>query len=205
LIHLIGAGGHGKVVAELLLARRQGVRVLDASPAFAGRALLGLPVELEGDVLGSLGAPVDFFIAVGDAEARRAALERWRAAGHRPVRAVHPAAVVSPSATIGEGACVMAGAVVQTESRIGEGAIINTGATVDHDCDIAPYAHVAPGCRLAGEVRVGEAAWVGIGSSVREGVCIGAGAIVGAGAVVVGDVPPGVVAYGCPCRVVRER
>ncbi|MGH7634357.1 MAG: acetyltransferase, partial [Gemmatimonadaceae bacterium] len=82
--------------------------------------------------------------------------------------------------------------------------IVNTAASVDHDCDLADGVHVACGAHLAGHVRVGRGAWIGIGAVVRERVTIGAGAMIGAGAVVVSDVPPGVLAFGVPARVIRE-
>ena len=100
----------------------------------------------------------------------------------------------------GLGSFIAAGAIVQPGASIGEGAIINTGATVDHDCVIDQFAHIAPGAHLAGNVKVGLRAWIGIGACVKQGITIGEDAIVGAGAVVVEDVPPGVTAFGNPCR-----
>lgn len=201
-VHVIGAGGHGKVVLESVLLSGREVRVLDGSPTRAGQRLLGHEIALESEVLAGLAAGAEFVAAIGDADARRETLERWRSRGHRPVRVVHPSAVISESARLEDGVCVLATAVVQSECRIGEGAIVNNGATIDHDCDIGTYAHVCPGCHLAGAVRVGARAWIGIGSAVREGTVIGEGALVGAGSVVVEDVPGGVTAFGSPCRVV---
>jgi sugar O-acyltransferase (sialic acid O-acetyltransferase NeuD family) len=204
MIYLIGAGGHGKVVLETLLLLGCEVELLDGDAALWGRTVLGRKVGREEEVLSLVGRPVDFFVGIGDGASRRRVAERWEGRGHRLTRVVHPWARVSRSATLESGVSVMAGAVVQAEARVSKGAIINTGATVDHDCRIGEYAHVAPGAHLAGNVEIGPGAWVGIGSAVREGVAIGARAVVGAGAAVVDDLPPEVVAYGNPCRVVRQ-
>jgi len=204
MVYLIGAGGHGKVVLEALTLSGSAVALLDGDPALDGKKVLGHVVTREDKVLMQLAGPVRFFAAVGDPSSRRQVVERWEARGHRLVRAIHPSAWVSPSAVVSEGAIVMAGAVVQAEARIGKAAIVNSGATVDHDARVGEYAHVAPGARLAGGVEIGAGAWVGIGAAVREGVIIGARSVIGAGAVVVDDIAPGVVAFGNPCRVVRQ-
>ena len=161
-------------------------------------------VEAEESTLTKLESPVDFFVAIGQADLRQRITERWLARGHHLETAIHPTAVVSPSAKLGPGTCVMAGAIIQTESRIGRGVIINTGSTVDHDALLGDYVHVAPGAHLAGNVEVGESTWIGLGSSVRENLVIGSRTLVGAGSVMVRDLPDDVVAYGSPCRVMRS-
>jgi acetyltransferase EpsM len=82
--------------------------------------------------------------------------------------------------------------------------IVSTGATVDHESVVEDGAHLSPGVRLAGRVHVGRGAWLGLGAAVIDEIRIGARTVVGAGAVVVRDLPPGVVAFGVPARVVRE-
>ena len=204
MLYLIGAGGHGKVILDALHLLGCEVAVLDGDPAQAGREILGRTIAREEKVFASLEEPVDFFVGIGDGSSRRRVTERWEGRGHRLARVVHPAAITSPTADLAPGVTVMAGAIVQTGAVVGKGAIINTAASVDHDCRIGAFAHIAPGTRLAGAVEVGEGAWIGIGTAVREGVVIGARTVVGAGAVVVDDLPPDVVAYGNPCRVVRQ-
>ncbi len=204
MIYLIGSGGHGKVVLDALLALHCEVEVLDADASRTGERLLGRTIVREEKVFSLLKPPAEFFVAIGDGSSRRRIAERWEAAGHRLVRIVHPLAHIGGSAVVSEGAVVMAGAIVQAGARIGRGAIVNTGATVDHDCRIGEFAHIAPGAHLAGGVEVGAGAWVGIGATAIEGIIIGPRAVVGAGSVVVDDLPADAVAYGNPCRVVRQ-
>ena len=204
MIYLIGAGGHGKVVADTFLLNGCLLAIADGDPALEGTSLLGIPVEREESVLINLNQPVDFFVSIGDAGSRRKVSERWEERGHRLIRAIHPTAIISRSATLELGVCLLAGVIIQTDCHIGKGAIVNNGVTVDHDGKIGDYVHLAPGVHLAGNVEVGEESWIGIGSSVREGIHIGPRAMVGAGSVVVEDIPGDVVAYGNPCKVARS-
>lgn len=198
---LLGAGGHAKVVLATLTACGHEVsEVLDDDPARHGKTLLGRPVT--GPITGRAlppGQPAT--LAIGDNRVRRelAALDlSW-------VGAVHPAATVHSTVSLGPGTVVFAGAVVQPDSVLGAHVIVNTSATIDHDCRIDDCVHIAPGCHLAGGVRVEEGALLGIGSAVIPGVTIGAWATVGAGSVVLEDVAPGSVVAGVPARVVGGR
>lgn len=119
--------------------------------------------------------------------------------------ALHPSAVVSPHATIGEGSVVMPGAIINHSAQIGRHCIVNTGASIDHECQIGDFVHISPHATLCGNVSVGEGSWVGAGAVVIPGIKIGRWAVVGAGAVVVRDVPDGVTVVGCPAKEKRKR
>jgi sugar O-acyltransferase (sialic acid O-acetyltransferase NeuD family) len=198
---VLGAGGHAKVVADILLG--QGIAVagfLDDDPATWGQTRLGLPVLGSVDSFG-LHSPEGLVPGIGSNHARQALVARLGPAAYELWRnAIHPRATVAASARLGRGVVIAAGAVVNPDTEVEDHAIINTGAVVDHDCTIGEYAHVAPGARLAGGVRVGEGALVGIGASIVPQRSVGAWAVVGAGAAVVSDIPDGVTAVGVPAR-----
>lgn len=59
------------------------------------------------------------------------------------------------------------------------------------------------GLEYARPITIGDDVWLGGGVRVMPGVTIGAGSIIAGGSVVTHDIPAGVVAAGCPCRVVR--
>ena len=198
-IVIIGAGGHGAIVADILRERAAGF--VDESPALRGTAVLGLPVfasltEIEHDGV---------IVAIGDNAVRRAITERVVSAGERLAAAIHPFTSVAPSATIGEGSMVCAGAIVLPRATLGRGVLLNTKASVDHDCVIGDFVHIAPGATLGGDVHVGAETFVGPGATVAAGIRIGARAVIGAGAVVVRDLPDDVTAWGVPARVTSDR
>jgi len=207
----IGAGGHARVVIEVLRAMGgfELVGLLDLRRELWGSSVGGVPVLGDDSELPRLRAEglEEVFIgigSVGDATSRRQVFARSKGAGLRVVSAMHPTAVVSPSAVVGEGATIMAGAIINAAVRLGDNVIVNTAAIVEHDCVIGDHVHVASGARLASTVTVGEGAHIGLGANVKQCVHIGRNAIVGAGAVVIHDVPEAVTVVGVPARAVRS-
>lgn len=196
---VLGAGGHGRAVAELArLCGHAVVGFLDASPPSA--TVDGLPVWPESIVQAGV-LPADaggVVFGVGDNEARAALMARH--ARFPQPSLVHPRAIISPSAVIAEGAVILPGAVVHTGAQVGRGAIVNSGAVVEHHCILGEASHVAPGAVLCGGARLGDRALVGAGAVVTPQRVIGMAAVVGAGAVVVADVPDGAVVSGVPAR-----
>jgi sugar O-acyltransferase (sialic acid O-acetyltransferase NeuD family) len=198
---IIGAGGHGKVVADTaLLLGWSNVAFLDDRAAMLGSPL-GLPIV---GTLGDLTAQRREFssaiVAVGDARLRLDLTDRSRRSGLEVVSIVHPMAYVSKFASIGPGCVVFAQSAINAGARLGSACIVNTGATVDHDCFIGNGVHICPGAHLAGDVQVGDRSWVGIAATIRQGIAIGRDATVGAGAVVVADVADDSTVVGIPAR-----
>jgi UDP-perosamine 4-acetyltransferase len=198
-IVFVGGGGHAAVCLDVFRsAGRDVVGYLAPSPSDR----LDLPyLGDDGALVSYAGSDVAIFVAVGSNERRLALGELARSVGCRLDQAVSAAAVMSPSATIGEGSVVMPGAIVNARTRVGAAVIVNTGATVDHDCVIGDGAHLAPGCHVAGGVDVGRGAFLGVGVSVIPDRTIGEWTVVGAGAAVVADLPAHVIAVGVPARV----
>lgn len=201
---ILGASGHGKVVADTAeCCGWQTVEFFD--DAWPGLQINGVwPVV--GDSAALMGRLADFdgvVVAIGNNRIRHARLLELRAAGACLVTLVHPAAIVSRYAAIGQGAVVFAGAVVNAEACIGQGAILNTGCSIDHDCVLGDAVHISPGARLAGGVQLGDLSWIGIGASVRQLVRIGERVMVGAGSAVVSDIPNDVTVAGVPAKRMR--
>lgn len=204
---VVGAGGHGKVVAETALATGRWDRVAfldDRAPALA--EVLGLAVRGRLDDAPSLlGEFSDAVVAIGHCRTRLRVLNALRDMGFALPVVVHPAAWVSPTATLGAATVVFAQVAINACARLGVGCIANTGSSIDHDAVLGDGVHVCPGARLAGEVVVGDATWLGIGCSVIQRVRVGADVTVGAGAAVVRDLPDAVTAVGVPARVTTRR
>lgn len=199
-VYLFGASGHGKVIKEILNAN--GIKV----EAFVDDNLrvqecAGRKVLHDAEGLSPM------IVSIGVNKIRRMVADRLvanaKADGYllEFATAIHPSAIISPTAKIGEGTVVMAGAVINADAVIGKHCIVNTGATVDHDCVIGDYCHIAPGANISGGTHIGDGTWIGVGACVIQCLNVGKNCMIGAGSVVVNDIPDGVTAFGNPCRV----
>lgn len=214
VIGIIGAGGHGRVVADLVGATGRQVGGFfdrDATKrglevASTGTTVLLTQTELLAELERGQALPAGLSgLAFGlGHNIARDAIMRALPEGYLPVL-VHPSATVSPSAMLGPGTVVLAGAVVNTGARVGRGVIINTGAIVEHDCVVGDAAHVSPGAVLSGGVRLGLRGWVGANATILPGRSIGDDAVVGAGAVCLEDVANGLTVAGNPARLLTRR
>lgn len=177
---VLGAGGHGKAVAEAALLSGEWQQVVFLDDRWSElKVVCGLPVVGGLSHLAeNAGATDGAIVAVGNNCLRRAWQEKITAAGISLACVVHPRACVSASASIGPGSVIMSLAVVGAEARLGQGVIINAGAVVDHDVTLDDYAHLGVGVCLAGGVMVGEAAWLQAGCSAGYGVVIEPGLVI---------------------------
>jgi sugar O-acyltransferase (sialic acid O-acetyltransferase NeuD family) len=207
----LGAGGHAKVVIEILRLDQsyQMVGLLDRKPELKGQNVLGVPVLGDDTLLPALRRDgIGYFFvglgSIGSTTPRRRLFELALGYKMKPVDAVHPQAIISPSASLGSGVTVMAGAIINANAAIGANVVINSGAIVEHDCIIGDHVHVATGARLASTVQVGPGTHIGAGATIKQCVTLGAGVIVGAGAVVIRDVLPHTVVAGVPAGPIRS-
>jgi UDP-perosamine 4-acetyltransferase len=202
---VMGGGGHAKVVIEAIRAmNHEVVGVIDAAPAV--RTVLGVPVLGDDAALPALRAQglAHVALGLGDNARRERIGRRARELGFLLPAIVHPSALVSPTARLGDGVVVMARAVVGVDTHLRDMALVNTGAVLDHDNEIGAAAHIAPGCALAGNVHIGARALIGVGSAIRPGARVGADAVVGAGSAVVCDIADGARVGGTPAKPLRR-
>ncbi len=205
---ILGAGGHGRVVLDILQSARRVnvVGFVDSDPSLTGRRIDGVPVFGRPDDLGRLletGVAAAAIVAIGDNGARRAMAQQIDELGFELINAVHPSANIAKNASLGRNVVVAAGALVCAHCQIGDSVILNTGCIVDHESMIGTATHICPGARLAGRVTVESGAFVGIGSTVIQSIRVGYEARIGAGAVVIGDVAPMVTVVGVPARAIH--
>lgn len=208
---ILGGGGHAKVLIDALQMSGAAVpyAVLDADPSRWGQSLWGVPILGGDDLLPGLkGRGIDYFTvglgSVGDSRPRRRLFELGLSHHLKPLSVIHPSAVFSRWAKMGEGSQILPGSVVQAGAALGVNVIVNSGAVVGHDCVLGDHVHVSAVACLAGDVRVGAGAHIGLGAAVQQGVTIGEGAVVGMGAVVVKDVLPHAVMASVPARPLRK-
>lgn len=192
---IIGASGHGKVVADI--ARKNGYKEIvflddDDNIHECG----GYPVIGKSSEAGTIDAGV--IVGIGNADIRKRIQES--VPEEKLATLIHPDAVVAGDVVIGAGTVVMAGAVINPGARIGKGCIINTCSSVDHDCKVGDYVHISVGSHLCGTVFVGSGTWIGAGATVSNNVSICSDCMIGAGAVVVNDIQESGTYVGVPAR-----
>ena len=199
MIHLIGTGGHGKVVLDALLetgAPPTHILPRDGRATLDGQDWMGLRIQTPetSDTM----AGQTFHVAVGDGASRQRLTAQAVQAGGRGLTLIHPRAVVSRFATLGDGVFVAALAVAGPDAQLDDGVIVNHGAVVDHDCRIGAFSHLAPNSSLGGGVRVGVRCLIGAGAVILPGVSLGDDVVIGAGAVVTRDVASNQTWAGVP-------
>lgn len=171
---IVGAGGHGRNVAEaaLLSGKWEEISLLDDS--YPNRNTSG-PFSIIGgtDQLQSLAVDFDGIIcAIGNNKIRRNFLVKFQELKLPVLNIIHPRAFVSPTASLGVGCVVMAGAVVGPGARIGVGCILNANATADHDAVMKDYSHLGVGVAISGTTVLEEGAWLQAGRSVGYDVVV---------------------------------
>ncbi|MFS0655139.1 acetyltransferase [Bacillus sp. 179-C3.3 HS] len=207
-IVIIGAGGHSKVIQDLIFVH----------PDYTLYAILDDRFEAETTQKGILYGPISmaeklresmpdakWVIAIGQNKTRLQVEERLSLSKKKYVKLIHPTAIISPSAKIDFGSVVMAKAVVQADAVIGAHVIINTGSIVEHDCFLAPFAHLSPGAVLTGGVSIHEGAHVGASAVVIPGKSIGKWSVIGAGAAVITDIQAQKTAVGVPAIDITDQ
>ena len=184
-MYLYGASGHAKVIMDILHASNIKIDALIDDNENIN--------ELHNyKVLHEITNASPIIISVGANSIRKKISEKLTGEFGS---AIHPSAIISPTAKINEGTVVMQGAIIQSDAIIGKHCIINTSTSIDHECIIGDFAHISPGAILCGNVSIGEGSWIGAGTTIIPGVKIGRWSIIGAGSVVTRDIPDGAVAY----------
>lgn len=204
---IIGGGEHARVVAEAAGTQPEAWNVVgfvDCQPCPRAVERLGLR-QLAGDEEGLERARDSWFVLgigrLGSATLRRQLVARYSAAGARWATVVHSETWISPTATLRDGAVVLAGATVNTGATLGAHSVVNTGTIIEHDVTLGDYAMAAPGVVVGGGTEIEDDCYLGLGCRLRDHIRIGCGTVVGMGAVVVRSLPAGVTAVGMPAKV----
>lgn len=199
---IIGAGGHGRVCAEIAVRCGYAVTGFCDSARSVGDMINGAPVIATGDeaLFEEWPENTHLFVALGGNFRRTEVGTAAQSRGITLATLIDPLAVVSATAEIGVGSVLMANVVVNANTRVGAHCILNTACTIDHDGDLAAGVQIGPGVHAAGDVGFGENALIGVGASLIPGVRVGRKAVVGAGAAVTQNVPDGVTVVGIPAR-----
>lgn len=196
---IIGASGHGKVIADIAL--KSGYEIigfLDDNDSV--KEICGFPVLGATEKINDYKDACEFIIAIGNNTVREKIAETYDV---NWARLFHPTAVIGMDCKIGEGTVVMANAVINPCTIVGRHCIINTGAVIEHDNVLEDYVHVSPNAALAGTVAVGKKSHIGVGACVKNNLYITGNVVVGAGAAVVKDITKEGVYVSVPARRIK--
>lgn len=201
---ILGAGGHGQVVADIALEGKwKSIAFLDDK--------IDLPPPLGLPIVGKLDdynqhnkVYSHYFVAIGNNKLRLDWLRRLEIEEYPIATIVHPFSHISNFSSIGHGSVIMAGSIVNTNTKIGKGCILNTSSSIDHDSVISDGVHISPGARINGTVEVGSYSWICSNSTISNNVKIGKHAVCAAGATVLKDVPDYVMVAGTPAKIIRH-
>tara|TARA_B100000795_G_scaffold139615_1_gene104512 strand:+ start:1059 stop:1676 length:618 start_codon:yes stop_codon:yes gene_type:complete len=200
-IAILGASGHGKVVAEIAeLCGYQKIVFFDDSKDKSKCESW----KINGDtdkLVSTLEAFDACIVAIGDNKIRMEKIRLLQSNNAKITSLIHPLASVSKYSVIQKGTVIMANAVINPFATIGISCIINTNSTIEHDCLIGDGVHISPNVAIAGEVSIGSETWIGIGSSVKQNIKIGINVMVGLGSVVINDIPDNAKAFGVPAKI----
>jgi len=196
-IVIIGAGGHGKVVADIAL-KNQYTQIYFVDDRASGKCL-DFPIVGTLDEIHKLNdGETDFVIAVGDNKVRKLIAERYELPW---VRLSHPSAVIASDVKIDDGTVIMAGAIINSSAVIGKHCIINSGSIIEHDNMIGDYVHISPNATLGGTVQIGNGTHIGLNAGVRNNIKICEDCTIGVGAVVINNLNEKGVYVGVPARL----
>ena len=210
-IVIIGAGQHARVVLYNIEEQNkyEVIGYLDSDDnrignIFEGKKILG---NYQKENLKEFSKKIGtnkFFIGFGNMKYRKKVFDYFIDNGWEAVNIIHPNAVVSKNARLGKGILRECGCLITPNPVIGDNVVVNTGSQVNHDNIIENNVYIASGVILSGGIKIGENTLLDDGVIVTLGCSVGKNSLIGAGAVVTKDIPDEVVAYGSPCKVIRE-
>ena len=208
LVVIIGAGGHAKVVADII--EKSGDKVYGFLDDLVEKGTIIANNE-EYKVIGNfknrfelqkINSELEFIIAIGDNLTRNKIVQEDES-NIKYYTAIHPSSNIGIDVIIEEGSVIMANVCINSSARIGKHCIINTSSVIEHDNIIEDYVHISPNVSLGGTVRIGRFTHLGIGSIVRNNIRITNNCIIGAGAVVVKDIDKEGTYVGVPAKILR--
>lgn len=204
-IVIVGQGGHSKVIEEIVLANNehQVVGYLDdkyEDLTIKNQTYYG-PISFADEIINSF-KEIKFVIGIGNNLIRKKIVKQLNFSEQCYATLIHPSAVISPRARIGNGTVIMANTVINIDARIGQHSIINTSSVVEHDNWIGDFVHISPNATLTGSIHIADGVHVGAGAIIIPNLTIGEWSVIGGGATVINHLPPNCTAVGVPAKVI---
>jgi len=170
---IIGAGGHGRVVAETAELEGRWDKIMFLDDRIDVDMVLGHRIIGKMDEYEKLKDQYEYaIVCIGDNEKRLDLIKKILKVEYKVPVIIHPKASVSKYCEIGNGSVILAGVVINTGTKIGMGCIININSCVDHDCQIEDGTHVCSGAVVRSMCKIGKESYIGAGAVVRSGTAL---------------------------------
>ena len=212
-IIIIGAGGHAKVVADIILTRKidlnENLKIIgfldDNFKNLKYDNIFNIPILGDLSNIEKFSNNKDYFfiIAIGSNKVREEISKKYPELNY--YIAIHPRSIISREVEIGAGTVVMANVVINPASTIGKHCILNTSSVIEHDNGLGDYVHISPNTTLCGGVNIEDNSWIGAGSVIRQQIYIGKNVLVGANSVVIKNIEDNCIVVGNPAKKIKEK
>ncbi len=210
-IVIIGAGGHAKVIADIILKRKELLNeklniigfLDDGYKNLKYTKIFDIPILGDTNLIEKLEQEkkYNYIIGIGNNEIREKISSKFSNLNY--YTAIHPKSIIGIDVIIEEGTVVMANTIVNSGTKIGKHCILNTGSIIEHDNKIEDYCHISPNSTLCGTVKVGKNSWIGAGSTIIQNRNIGENSMIGAGSVIIRDIPNNCTVVGNPGKIIK--
>ncbi len=206
---IYGTGGAGKEIYELVtcneILRQEWEEIIFIDDTKEAGTFWGCRMLPFSELVHAF-SPEQMKVVIGNGEPkyRKMLAERVRGQGYSLATLIHPAALVSSKAVIGEGVIVQDYVDIVAEAHIRDNVCINGHTIIGHNADIGENSQICSHVIVAGGARIGECAFVGASSAVRDEVVVGENVIISMGAMVMKDVRDHKVVMGNPAREIAE-
>lgn len=209
-IVVLGAGGHAKVVADIIIKTKNILIGFLDDKVTIGKTIIKHNNQ-ESKVIGKINDSIklyeqhkdlEFIIAIGSNYSRKNLSNKYNLPY---ITLIHPSADIGINVKIGEGTVIMPNAIINPGTKVGKHCIINSGAVIEHDNIIEDFVHVSPNATLCGTVKIGEMTHIGAGCTVKNNIEICGGCVVGAGSVVVKNILEKGTYIGVPSKRMEGR
>lgn len=206
---IYGTGGAGKEVYELFEnykeMREQWDNILfidDTKPAGVFRGCEMVPFEAFSEKY--CPEEVKIVIANGEPKNRMVMAERVREKGYHLATVIHPLAMVSSHAKIGEGVFLQDYVCVSADAEVEDNVFVNGRTIIGHDVHVGENCQISSHVAIGGSSKIGNNVYIGLASAIRDHITVGQGAVISMGAIVMKNVSEERVVMGNPAREIAN-
>lgn len=206
-VYIVGAGTYGEAMCELAEVLGYKVRgFYDEDEKKIGEFVMG--IEVIGKFSGLIDVEIQnkqFIVAIGSNSVRYDIMVKINHLGGKTPTLIHPSAVISPSADIGNGVYIQANAYIWTKVKVDDFCIISPNVVIAHHSSVGKACLISTLSGVGASIKIGNKVFVGMGSTIVTGLSIiGENTIIGAGAVVLKNTDKDSVYAGVPAKRIRS-